>query len=58
MKELKDLAILPAIVSLSLLGFTACEKKPDTPGEKLDDVIEDVGDKAEDVADEAEDVVD
>ncbi len=53
------------IAAIATFGIMACEDKPETPGEKVDEVIEetkgavdDAKDKVTDVADEVEDEID
>lgn len=47
--------ILMASVALFMAG---CESKPDTPGERLDNAVEETGDAIEDAGDNVKDSID
>ena len=54
---MRKFLILLGVVGLSMFGV-GCESEPDTPGEKLQDIGDEMGDAMEDVSDTVEDAVD
>lgn len=50
--------LMALLMTLALVGsLTACAEKEKTPGEKLDEALEEAGDRIEDAADEVGDAV-